>query len=62
MLGAIFGVALRASLEAEINPSMLLGSLHSRSGLLGGGGPGLSLKIRIPREVAMLGVRCIKTG
>jgi hypothetical protein len=62
MLGAIFGVALRASLEAEINPSMLLGSLHSRSGLFGGGGPGLSLKLRMPREAAMLGVRCIKTG
>lgn len=62
MLGAIFGVALRFSLEAEINPSILLGSLHSRSGLFGGGGPGLSLKLLMPREAAMLGVRCIKTG
>jgi hypothetical protein len=62
MLGAILGVALRASLDADISPSMLRGSLHSLSGLFGGGGPGLSLKLRIPREAAMLGVLCISTG
>lgn len=57
MLGAIFGVALQASLDDEINPSRLLGSLHRRSGLFGGGGPGLSLKLLMPNEAAMLGVR-----
>lgn len=62
MLGAIFGVALRTSLDDEINPSILLGSRPIRSGLLGGGGPGLSETLRCPIEAAMLGVRWSSTG
>jgi hypothetical protein len=62
MLGAIFGVTLRTSLEGDIRPSILLGSRHNLSGLFGGGGPGLSEKLRRHNDAAILGVRCNKTG
>lgn len=62
MLGANFSVALRASRDEDINPSMLLGSRHSLRGLLGGGGPGLSEKLLTPIEAAILGVLCSSTG
>lgn len=62
MLGAIFGVTLRASLAGDIKPSMLLGSRHNLSGLFGGGGPGLSEKLRTQTDADMLGVRFNKTG
>lgn len=53
MLGAILGVTR----EADIRPSILLGSRHIRKGLFGGGGPGLSEKLRTHNEAAILGVR-----
>lgn len=62
MLGAIFGVNFRASLAGDIRPSMLLGSRHNLKGLLGGGGPGLSEKLRTHRDADMLGIRFKKTG
>ena len=62
MLGAIFGVTLRASLAGDIKPSMLLGSRHNLRGLFGGGGPGLSEKLRTHTDADMLGVRFNKTG
>lgn len=52
-LGAIFGVTLRISLDDDISPSMLFGSRPSLRGLLGGGGPGLSEKLRGPSEAVM---------
>jgi hypothetical protein len=58
MLGAILGVT-RA---VDIKPSILLGSRHNLSGLLGGGGPGLSEKLRTHIDADMLGVRCNSTG
>lgn len=62
MLGAILGVALRGSRDLDSRPSMLLGSRHVLRGLFGGGGPGLSEKLRTPSETVMLGVRCNRTG
>lgn len=62
MLGAIFGVTLRTSRAGDIRPSILLGSRHSLRGLFGGGGPGLSEKLRTHRDADKLGVRCSKTG
>lgn len=62
MLGAIFGVTLRASLAGDIKPSMLVGSRHNLRGLFGGGGPGLSEKLRTHTDADMLGVRFNKTG
>jgi hypothetical protein len=62
MLGAIFGVTLRVSLAGDIKPSILLGSRHSLRGLFGGGGPGLSEKLRTQSDADMLGVRFNKTG
>jgi hypothetical protein len=62
MLGAIFGVTLRVSLAGDIKPSILRGSRHSLRGLFGGGGPGLSEKLRTQNDADMLGVRCNKTG
>jgi hypothetical protein len=58
MLGAIFGVIL----DPDIKPSILLGSRHNLRGLFGGGGPGLSEKLRTHRDAAILGVRCSNTG
>lgn len=62
MIGAIFGVALRAELGGEIVPPVLTGSLQRRKGLLGGGGPGLSEKLRGYMDDAILGARCSSTG
>jgi hypothetical protein len=62
MLGAIFGVTLRVPLAGDMRPSILLGSRHNLRGLFGGGGPGLSEKLRTHRDADMLGVRFNKTG
>lgn len=62
IVGAIFGVALRTVLAGDIAPPMLAGSLHRRSGLFGGGGPGLSEKLRGYMEEAVLEARCSRTG
>jgi len=62
MVGAIFGVALRTVLAGDIVPFILAGSLQRRSGLLGGGGPGLSEKLLGYIDEAMLEARCSNTG
>ena len=62
MLGAILGVVLRGSRDFDKRPSILFGSRHVLKGLFGGGGPGLSEKLRTPRDTDMLGVRCNSTG
>lgn len=60
MLGAILGVALRPSPGVVMSPSMPVGSRQNLNGLLAGGGPGLSEKLRGPIDVAILDVRCNK--
>lgn len=60
MLGAILGVALRPLSGVVMMPSIPVGSRQNLNGLLAGGGPGLSEKLRGPIDVAKLGVRCNK--
>lgn len=63
MLGAILGVTLRSWPSwSETIVSILLGSCLSRSGLFGGGGPGLSERLLDGYVDARLEARCIKTG
>lgn len=63
MAGAsLIGVALRTVLAGEMVPLMLAGSRQSLSGLLGGGGPGLSEKLRGLVEEETLETRCNNTG